>query len=249
MKKYFILFIVLGLMVGCGSSKKSVPNKDSKGEIDIVGYLPSENMIKHFSYGVTLLYSGIGRREIEVLDNKIEITQYSSTISPFVSPEVVQNKLIVYNDINITGFYEDLSGRFGDINYTTYRYVDINDSLIIDQREYTSEYYDGYVGMVIGTEYHELSNKCFYKEITDKVFDSYGNIKKEGGDYLLIECTEEETVTYYINSEYQNLTDIDGTSTYDTTKRVKYYEKGIGYIAESTEGDTPYNYFVHNIEY
>ena len=249
MKKYFILLIALGLMVGCGGSKKSVPNKDSKGEIDIVGYLPSENMIKHFSYGVTLLYSGIGRREIEVSDNKTEITQYASTISPFVSPEVVQNKLIVYNDINITGFYEDLSGRFGDRTYTTYRYVNINDILITDKREYTSEYYDVDVGMAIGSEEHELSNKCFYKGITDKVFDSYGNIKKEGGDYLLIKCTEEETVTYYINSEYKDLTDIDGTSTYHKTKRVKYYEKGIGYIAESTESDTPYNYFVYNIEY
>ena len=251
MKKYLLSIFILLLFIGCGSSNKSSSSNENRVKIDVVNFVPSENMLKHFSYGMTFVYSGIGRREVEMLpNNNIKITQYANSITPSVSQEVIQDKSIVYNDTNITGFYDDTSGYFSTTTYTTPRYIYKNDVVTTSYKEYTFNHYNPDVGMDIGTEQHELRHECLFKDIVNTVHDSSGNIQKKGGEYLLLECTEENTITYHIALEHRNISDLDGTSTRTKMKRFKYYEKNIGYLSEYTDDKAnPYNYFVDKIEY
>ena len=251
MKKYILSIIALGLIVGCGNSHKSSPPKENRVKVDVVNFVPSKNMEKHFSYGMTFVYGGIGRRLVEILpNNNIKITQYASSISHTILGEVIQDKSIVYNDTNITGFYDDTSGQFSNITYTTPRYIYKNDVVTTSYKEYTFNHYNPDVGMDIGTEQHELRHECLFKDIVNIVHDSSGNIQKKGGEYLLLECTEENTITYHIALEHRNISDLDGTSTRTKMKRFKYYEKNIGYLSEYTDDKAnPYNYFVDKIEY
>jgi len=240
MKKFGLLLLVLLIFVGCGNSSDSRPSQDGKGDIDVVKYLPSQDMVKHFSYGEGLVYAGMGTREIKVLANTVKILQKAKTTSPFMSDEVIKRKSIIYNDMNITGFYED---SYQDI-YTTLRYVDKNEILVEDKRESISKYYAVEVGEYVGTEKSVYSTKCFYVGTTDKVLNSSQEVIKESGDYLLVECNELEEDTYIIDKEYKDIINIDSKSI--KTKRFKYYEKGIGYISEYT---ADYNYLVTSIDY
>ena len=240
MKKLGLLLLGLVLFVGCGNNNDSRPLQDGKGNIDVVKYLPVQNMVKHFSYGMDFTYAGMGTREIKVLENTVKILQEARTTSPFMSEEVIQKKSITYNDMNITGFYED---SYQGI-YTTLRHVDKNEILIEDERESISKYYAVEVGEYVGTQKSVYSTKCFYVGTTDKVLNSSQEVIKEGGDYLLVECNELKEDTYSIDKEYTDIVNIDSKSI--KTKRFKYYEKGIGYISEHT---ADYNYLVTSIDY
>jgi len=237
MKKLGLLLFTLFLFVACGGGDgSSAPARDGKGNIDTVDYLPSKSMIKHFNYGwgFPLNIGGTGRREVNVANNKIDITQYTHPISPFMSVDIAQNnKSIIYDDLNIQGFFQDSSGNFFGSNNVTYRHVDKGEVLFETKEDKISEYkyYDNGSDIVIGTEHTEFSKKCIYKEVTNTVYNNYGKIEKDGSEFLVLECNNLTKTTYSIDREYRELEDIDGKAHYTESKSLTYYEKDIGYFA------------------
>ena len=78
MKEVILLLIIFFLLTSCGSENKSTATHgDETGNIDIVDYLPTTNMIKTFSYADhrQILFSASGVQEITVNNNTIKIIQ------------------------------------------------------------------------------------------------------------------------------------------------------------------------------
>lgn len=240
MKKFGLLSMVLVLIVGCGSSGDSTPARDGKGDIDIVEYLPSKNMIKFFSYHSYggLLYGGSGFQNITVDENEINIEQHAQAGGRYYTGDVIQNNKITYNDVNISGFFE---GYIEDlVDEKNYRYVDIGESLSSYEKSTISSLND-YTNDVlnIGTSTLDESYECFYKDITHNIKDTYNEVFKENGDFLVVECNKLRKVTYAIDKEYRDLSDKNGKSDYVTIKYLTYFEKGVGRIYDlSIENQT-----------
>jgi len=202
-------------------------------------------MIKHFSYGASSIYGGMGTRTITVSNNTITIIQQSSGLYPLPTPTVTQDKSITYNDMNITGFYEDIIQSIDPIPpHTVFRHIDVNEPLPVETYKFTYPYYDVDIGEAVGTETLIKTTECFYAGIKDKVLKNEIVIK-EGGKYLLIECTKTNKYTYTIDEAYKEVVKIENRS--DITKYFHYYEKDIGLIYRYSSDN--YTYQVDEIDY
>jgi len=264
------LLATILIITSCGNNNTSTPKGDGKGKIDIVDYLPSQDMKKEFSYSYTgaTMYGGSGREEIEVIDNRINITKY---VDGSTSPDgyTVLNESINYDDKSIVGFYKDFSTDFPVDTNVTYRHIDKGEILFSNESDTASkyEYYDDNIDSTykIGNKHTKISSKCVYNGITDKVFDSYGKIKKEEGNFLVVKCDKLFKNTYTVDSEYRDLVDIHNKSDYEEVESFLYYEKGIGFIGQFAYkkvtdkpcktkskcqylNDYHYDYYIHTIE-
>jgi len=259
MKPIYSLSVVAVLAFvfsGCGSDGSSRPSADGKGSIDVTDYLPAVSMTKYYATGYS--ENGFGRfaingyKNITVEDRQIRIENHGTPINPPGGGEIVSHYAITYdanNVLNAFYFVPELRDK------TTYRHVDIGE-LIDEGHTKKEEEYDEYnplnektvtIGSTTEESYH-----CFYKSTADQIKDKNGEVLKENGDFLVIQCDTSKKVTYRKDQAYQDAYG-EAEKGYSNESEYLYYLEGeIGLIyyesVENGNRDSGYTYNVTSVD-
>lgn len=234
--RYLTLIGTAIVLSGCGGGSSGIQTtyQDGKGDIDLVEYLPFENIKKSYVYGMTgsTLYSSGGYRQNIISKGKINVETHAIAHGRFYDGEHTTRYTILYSDSNITNFFDETNSII-DL-YTpksNYRYIDIKN--LISKNEKTEETIVDYDSSIlnIGKRIEKSSYTCYYKGFTNTIKDDYDKIIKKDANFLIVECKTYSRITYDIKDEYKELKDSgNGKVDYEDTTHTAYYQKGIGLV-------------------
>jgi len=216
---YFSLLLATTLFVGCGGSSSSGPSKNSgTGNIDLANYFPNKDMSKTFSTvegNTTDLNSGSYEENIAVTtENNI------TTITTIDDGDIEK---ILISDKNITQISDD-------INFSTYRHVNLGDTFFKIEKESTQDINKS------GFHYAKVTSKVKLEcTIEEQLKNFTKGEHKYSGDLLKIKCINNGEVIIDIAPNLialapESFKDINGSHTnYDIS--YAYMKKDIGGIA------------------
>jgi len=206
LNKYFSLALTALLLTACGGD--SSPKQPGEGAIDLSQYFPNKSMSKEF---ITTMRNG-DNIERSSYDEVITVT--GNTITTKVGTETTEK--IVITDKNITTTKDNETK-------TTYRYVDIGDTIITDTIE-SNETND------LGQITTKLNATC---KVESKENEFEKNDNRYTGDLLKVKCIVEGNIVYDIKQTILDAgaaADLNGSHAYYNTAYM-YLKAGIGEVA------------------
>jgi len=222
-KKWLYLIPLSLIIIGCGGTENDTTTTNKgEGSIDLRTYLEKEDSSKNYQLNKKNTQNQFYTEVTTVTSNKIErkIAGFTNTIIN------IEDKKLINIDVSDEG----------NINTSSYRHIDIGDTLFSTDINSTKTLKVG--TQEVGTEKTLGTNSCKLTEQLDK-FSKGSN--SYTGDIIKVKCTKATTITTKVKDEFVGTVNhINGTV--DSIDTSYYYQKkDIGLIAHINDDCIPTN--------